>query len=58
MASRMAKLDEQLMIKMQKLKIQMFAKYKRTVSISDLVELLYDQDPQLIKLINTLKEDK
>lgn len=58
MASRMAKLDENLMVKLQKLKVQMFAKYKHTVSISDLVELLYDQDPQLIKLINKLKEEK
>lgn len=55
MASRMAKLDDKLLTELQKLKVQMYEKYKHTVSISDIVQMLLDQDVLLMNLIKNNK---
>ena len=51
MACRLAKIEDKLLINIQKLKIQIYERTGRTVTVSGIVQMLYDQDPLILNLI-------
>lgn len=51
MACRLAKIEDKLLINIQKLKIQVYEHTGRTVTVSGIIQMLYDQDPLILNLI-------
>lgn len=51
MACRLAKIEDTLLTNIQKLKIQIYELTGQTVTVSGVIQMIYDQDPLIIKLI-------
>ena len=55
MACRLAKIEDTLLTNIQKLKIQIYEMTGRTVTVSGIIQMIYDQDPIIVKLIQNQK---
>ena len=51
MACRMARIEDSLLTTIQKLKIQIYERTGRTVTRSEVIQMIYDQDQIILKLI-------
>ena len=47
----MARIEDSLLTTIQKLKIQIYERTGRTVTISEVIQMIYDQDQIILKLI-------
>ena len=51
MTCRLAKIEDKLLTNIQKLKIQLYERTGRTVTVSGIIQMIYDQNPIILKLI-------
>lgn len=46
------KIDADLMVRIQKIKMAFYEKYHKTISLSEVIQRVFDKDPLIVTLMN------
>lgn len=52
MAQSTMKIDSEIMARLQKIKAEYFAKYRRTISLGEVVQRILDRDIIIVSILN------
>lgn len=58
MTTRLVRLEDKLLTHFQKLKIQIYERTGRNLSVSEIIQMIIDQDPFILNLIKNQQMHK